>query len=68
MNLELSKLAINQMYLWFGVLKPPFFSTISLYSRDNRLKRVFGYNSYFWRSPDDTEKGIYPGWKKTDAT
>nr|WP_318028750.1 putative immunoglobulin-blocking virulence protein [Mycoplasmopsis bovis] len=47
---------------------PEFNTVTSRYSRDNRLKRVFGYNSYFWRSPDDTEKGIYPGWKKTDAT
>ncbi|MCE6061565.1 putative immunoglobulin-blocking virulence protein [Mycoplasmopsis agalactiae] len=47
---------------------PEFNTVTSRYSRDNSLKRVFGYNSYFWRSPDDTEEGNYPGWKKTDAT
>lgn len=47
---------------------PEFNTVTSRYSRDNRLKRVFGYNSHFWRSPDDTEEGNYPGWKKTDAT
>ncbi|MCE6056303.1 putative immunoglobulin-blocking virulence protein [Mycoplasmopsis agalactiae] len=47
---------------------PEFNTVTSRYARDNSLKRVFGYNSYFWRSPDDTEEGNYPGWKKTDAT
>nr|WP_307922559.1 putative immunoglobulin-blocking virulence protein [Mycoplasmopsis bovis] len=47
---------------------PEFNTVTSRYSRDNRLKRVFGYNSHFWRSPADTEEGNYPGWNKTDAT
>ncbi|WP_331696978.1 putative immunoglobulin-blocking virulence protein [Mycoplasmopsis agalactiae] len=47
---------------------PEFNTVTSRYARDNSLKRVFGYNSHFWRSPDDTEEGNYPGWKKSDAT
>ncbi len=50
------------------LLLPEFNTVTSRYSRDNRLKRVFGYNSHFWRSPADTEEGNYPGWNKTDAT
>ncbi|WP_322941674.1 putative immunoglobulin-blocking virulence protein [Mycoplasmopsis canis] len=36
--------------------------------RDNKLKRVFGYDSYFKRNPDDVANGSYPGWTKTDVT
>ncbi|MBU4690943.1 putative immunoglobulin-blocking virulence protein [Mycoplasma zalophi] len=44
-----------------------FNSVTSRMSRDNSTKRVFSYNSYWWRSPYDVENGNYPGWTKKDA-
>lgn len=45
------------------------FNTVtSRMSRDNSLKRVFGYDSHWWRSPDSITEGSYPGWKKIDVT
>ncbi|WP_434341651.1 putative immunoglobulin-blocking virulence protein [Mycoplasma putrefaciens] len=37
---------------------------VSRVTRDNLIRRVFGYNSPYTRSPDDVRDGIYPGWEK----
>ncbi|MFZ8230705.1 putative immunoglobulin-blocking virulence protein [Mycoplasmopsis bovis] len=45
------------------------FNTVtSRISRDNRERRVFGYDSPYGRSPDNVWEGSYPGWKKEDVT
>ncbi|WP_406615033.1 putative immunoglobulin-blocking virulence protein [Mycoplasmopsis hyopharyngis] len=36
--------------------------------RDNSKRRVFGYDSYYWRGSGDIEEGKYEGWTKKDIT
>ncbi|MBN3534791.1 putative immunoglobulin-blocking virulence protein [Mycoplasma procyoni] len=36
--------------------------------RDNSTLRVFGYDSYYGRTPGSIAEGTYPGWTKTDIT
>lgn len=45
------------------------FNTVtSRISRDNRERRVFGYDSPYGRSPDSVWEGSYEGWRKEDVT
>nr|WP_318027597.1 putative immunoglobulin-blocking virulence protein [Mycoplasmopsis bovis] len=45
------------------------FNTVtSRVSRDNRERRVFGYDSPYGRSPDSVWEGSYQGWNKEDVT
>ncbi|MBN3534863.1 putative immunoglobulin-blocking virulence protein [Mycoplasma procyoni] len=36
--------------------------------RDNTHRRVFGYSSYYGRTPGRVDEGTYEGWNKTDIT
>ncbi|WP_031489049.1 putative immunoglobulin-blocking virulence protein [Ureaplasma canigenitalium] len=42
--------------------------SINRLQRDNLEKRIFGYNSYHGRTPNQVERGDYPGWKREDVT
>lgn len=53
------------VYVWLFFFE--FNIVIFRYFRDNSLKRVFGYNLYFWCLFDDIEEGNYLGWKKIDV-
>ncbi|AKF41439.1 membrane protein [Mycoplasmopsis canis] len=37
-------------------------------TRNNKIKRVFGNNDYYWRSPDDIKKGKFANWTDRDVT
>ncbi|MGZ9414403.1 putative immunoglobulin-blocking virulence protein [Mycoplasma sp. 5370] len=43
-------------------------STTARLTRDNSKKRVFGYNDWRGRYPDEVRNGTYPGWNKSDVT
>ncbi|ADE19577.1 putative immunoglobulin-blocking virulence protein [Mycoplasma crocodyli] len=36
-------------------------------TRDNKNRRLFGYNSWYVRSPKDIEEGNFTGWNKEDV-
>ncbi|MGZ9413709.1 putative immunoglobulin-blocking virulence protein [Mycoplasma sp. Z386] len=48
--------------------EPLINGVVATRKRDNSEKRVFGYSSQWSRSPEDVQKGVYPGWTKRDVT
>ncbi|WP_169736956.1 putative immunoglobulin-blocking virulence protein [Mycoplasmopsis opalescens] len=47
---------------------PGFNSTIDRQTRDNKQRRVFGYDSWHGLSGDAITKDVYPGWKTENVT
>ncbi|EFF41707.1 putative immunoglobulin-blocking virulence protein [Mycoplasmopsis alligatoris] len=46
---------------------PGFNKTTNRMARDNKEKRVFGYKSWYTRSPDSLYAGTFENWTKTSA-
>ncbi|MGZ9413700.1 putative immunoglobulin-blocking virulence protein [Mycoplasma sp. 480] len=49
-------------------VSPLINSVTARITRDNSKKRVFGYNDWRARYPDEIRNGTYPGWTKSDVT